>query len=87
MSKDNDVSRGGGTNSRPLNDTIAQTGRGIPDEAIGPGELSPADEAGLADDAQANAMAKKLEREANQWQAEGDHAADDNARKPDPGRD
>ncbi len=27
-----------GTNSRPLNDTVAQTGPGIPDDALLPGE-------------------------------------------------
>lgn len=29
---------GGGTNARPLNDTIGTTGRGLPDEALAPGE-------------------------------------------------
>jgi len=29
---------GGGTNARPLNDTIAGTGPGIPDDALAPGE-------------------------------------------------
>jgi len=33
--------RNGGTNSRPLNDTIAQTGPGIPDDALLPGEELP----------------------------------------------
>lgn len=31
----------GGTNARPLNETIAGTGPGIPDEARGPGEDIP----------------------------------------------
>jgi hypothetical protein len=31
----------GGTNSRPLNDTIAESGPGIPDEALAPGEELP----------------------------------------------
>ena len=30
--------RNGGTNARPLNDTIAGTGPGIPDDALAPGE-------------------------------------------------
>ena len=36
-----------GTNSRPLNDTVAQTGPGIPDDALLPGEEldAPVDEA------------------------------------------
>jgi hypothetical protein len=29
---------GGGTNARSLNDTIGTTGRGLPDEALAPGE-------------------------------------------------
>ena len=32
---------GGGTNSRPLNDTIAGTGPGIADDALAPGEAMP----------------------------------------------
>jgi hypothetical protein len=31
----------GGTNDRPLNETIAGTGPGIPDEALGPGAELP----------------------------------------------
>jgi hypothetical protein len=30
--------RNGGINARPLNDTIAGTGPGIPDDALAPGE-------------------------------------------------
>ena len=30
--------RDGGLNARPLNDTIAGTGPGIPDDALAPGE-------------------------------------------------
>jgi hypothetical protein len=33
--------RNGGTDSRPLNDTIAQTGPGIADDALAPGEELP----------------------------------------------
>jgi hypothetical protein len=33
-----DERRGGGTNSRPLDDTIAGTGPGIPDDGLAPGE-------------------------------------------------
>lgn len=41
MTKESDMDDqrdGGGTNARPLNDTIAGTGPGIPDEALAPGE-------------------------------------------------
>lgn len=33
--------RNGGTNARPLNDTIAGTGPGIADDALAPGEAMP----------------------------------------------
>ena len=36
-----DQRNGGGTNSRPLNDTIATTGPGIADDALVPGEDLP----------------------------------------------
>ena len=46
-----------GTNARPLNDTIAGTGPGIPDDALAPGEdglpEAPSDE-------EVAAVAKKL---------------------------
>ena len=33
-----DNRNGGGTNARPLNNTIAGTGPGIPDDSLAPGE-------------------------------------------------
>lgn len=36
-----DTRPAGGTNARPLNDTIAGTGPGIPDDALAPGEEMP----------------------------------------------
>ena len=60
---------GGGTNSRSLKDPIGQTGRGIPDEALGPEEPSLPETLGLAGDKAAEAMARKLEREAASWEA------------------
>ncbi len=38
---DDDKRPEGATNDRPLNDTIAGTGPGIPDEALGPGQELP----------------------------------------------
>jgi hypothetical protein len=35
-----DNRNGGGTNARPLNDTIAGTGPGIPDDSLAPGQDS-----------------------------------------------
>ena len=60
---------GGGTNSRSLKDPIGQTGRGIPDEAIGPDEPALPESLGLVGDKAAEAMARKLEREAASWEA------------------
>lgn len=39
---------GGGTNDRPRHETIAETGAGLPDEAVGPGQLSEQEQAELA---------------------------------------
>lgn len=59
---------GGGTNSRPLNDPIGQTGRGIPDDAVGPGEPARPESLSLASDPTAEAIARKLAREAASWE-------------------
>jgi len=40
MAEDDDCPEGA-TNDRPLNETIAGTGPGIPDEALGPGQELP----------------------------------------------
>lgn len=45
-----------GTNARPLNDTIAGTGPGIPDEARAPGEEIPQ----MPSDEEVARVAKKL---------------------------
>jgi hypothetical protein len=47
-----------GPNSRPLDDTIAETGPGIPDDPVGPGELRPGD-LGVNADAQVEALRAK----------------------------
>lgn len=41
MTDDRQSEIGGGTNARPLDDTIAGTGPGIPDDALAPGEDLP----------------------------------------------
>ena len=46
----------GGTNARPLDDTIAGTGPGIPDDARAPGEDLP----DVPDDAEVERIARKL---------------------------
>jgi hypothetical protein len=49
--------RDGGANSRPLDDTIAQTGPGIADDPLGPGEALPEP----IDEAQVERVKEKLE--------------------------
>jgi hypothetical protein len=49
--------RNGGTNARPLNDTIAQTGPGIADDALAPGEELP----DPVDDEQVERVANELD--------------------------
>jgi len=41
MAEDDDRRPQGATNDRPLHETIAGTGPGIPDEALGPGQELP----------------------------------------------
>lgn len=48
--------RDGGANARPLNDTVAGTGPGIPDDALAPGEALPE----VPDDAEVARVAKAL---------------------------
>jgi hypothetical protein len=47
-----------GPNSRPLNETIAESGPGLPDDAVGEGQLEPEDVAAEAD-RQAEALRRK----------------------------
>lgn len=70
---------GGGTNSRPLDDPIGQTGRGIPDEAVGPGEPARPESLSLASDPAAEAIARKLAREAATWEEMRGRRKDDPA--------
>lgn len=39
----------GGTNSRPLNDTIAQSGRGVPDDSSEAPEIEPEEQKRMED--------------------------------------
>jgi hypothetical protein len=47
-----------GPNSRPLDETIAETGPGLPDDSVAEGELGPG-ELGADADAEAEALRKK----------------------------
>ena len=48
-----------GPNARSLDDTVAETGPGIPDDAVTPGELGPTDLDTDAVDASARALADR----------------------------
>lgn len=48
-----------GANARPLNDTVAETGPGIPDDAVTPRELGPTDLDAGAVAASAEALAAR----------------------------
>ncbi len=45
-----------GPNGRPLNETVAETGPGLPDDAVAPGQLAPGD----LDTAEADAQVARL---------------------------
>lgn len=57
---------GGGTKSRPLNDTVAETGPGIPDDAVGPEQRSIPDLLSLGEGPEAQAFARKLDGRADE---------------------
>ena len=55
---------GGGTKARPLRDTVADTGPGLPDDAIGPEQRAIPEQVELADSPEARRMEQKLRAEA-----------------------
>ena len=59
-----------GPSARPLDETVAETGPGIADEAVAPGELGPAD----LDPAQADRAAAELRERG--WVGESDAQAE-----------
>lgn len=62
---------GGGLNSRPLNDTIGESGEGLPDDAIGPEQRTIEDQLELVRDPAAEAIARKLREEVGAWRGAG----------------
>jgi hypothetical protein len=66
---------GGGTNARPLNDTVAETGPGLPDEAIGPEQRTLFEQTELADSQAARDMEAKLRADTRQAPPTDDGAA------------
>lgn len=55
---------GGGTNARPLGDTVAETGPGVPDDAIGPEQRTVPDQIELANSPEGRRIEQKLRAEA-----------------------
>jgi hypothetical protein len=55
---------GGGTNARPLGDTVAETGPGVPDDAIGPEQRTVSEQVELADSPEGRRIEQKLRAEA-----------------------
>jgi hypothetical protein len=70
---------GGGTNDRPKDETVAETGPGLPDEAIGPEQRTIPEQNDLAEAPEADRMARKLKAEA---QARGGDEEDETAEDP-----
>jgi hypothetical protein len=63
---------GGGTNDRPLNDTVAETGPGVPDDAIGPEQRTVPEQMDLASGEEAERIARKLQAEVDErWRRGG----------------
>lgn len=74
---------GGGVNSRPLNDTIGETGEGLPDDAVGPEQRTIEDQLDLARDPATEAIARKLREEVGAWRGAG-HADGEVSPEDDP---
>lgn len=55
---------GGGTNARPLAETLAETGPGTPDDAIGPEDRTIPELTELADSPEGRRIEQKLRAEA-----------------------
>ncbi|HEY8572930.1 hypothetical protein [Phenylobacterium sp.] len=67
---------GGGTNDRPLNETVAETGPGLPDEAIGPEQRTIPEHTELAGGADAARMEQKLKAEVQARSGDDEEEAD-----------
>lgn len=63
----NDRTLSGGTNSRPLRDTIGQTGGGLPDDGLSPEQRRTPERLQFSNDPALEALAEKLRREADRF--------------------
>jgi hypothetical protein len=68
---------GGGPSGRPTNETLAETGPGLPDEAIGPEQRTIREQTDLAAGRDAERMARKLAAEAVRDDVDDDAALQD----------
>lgn len=55
---------GGGTNDRSLKDTVASTGPGVPDDAVGPEDRTLSEQLDLANTEEGRRIEQKLRAEA-----------------------
>jgi hypothetical protein len=74
MSEPQQPPLGGGTNDRALDESLAETGPGVPTDAIGPGQLSVPEQIELAEGPEAEAMARRLREEADEHLRHRDQA-------------
>jgi hypothetical protein len=64
MAHSGDPAVGGGNDAPPLRDTLAETGRGVPDDAIGPEQRTLPEQMEFADSPEGRRIEQKLRAEA-----------------------
>ena len=69
------VEIGGGTNARPLRDTVAETGPGVADDTVGPEQRTIPEQIELADSPEGRRIEQKLRAEALARRAREDDEA------------
>jgi hypothetical protein len=72
MAKPGEHVIGGGTNARPLKDTVAETGPGEPDDAIGPEDRTIPELTELANSEEGRRIEQKLRAEAQARRSSSD---------------
>jgi hypothetical protein len=75
----------GGTNARPIQETLAETGPGLPDEAVGPEQRTLPEQNELAGGPEAEALERKLKDETlARWRAAEPSEAEARRQAPSP---
>jgi hypothetical protein len=67
----------GGQGNDPTQDTLAETGPGLPDDAVGPEDRTIPEQMELSDSAEGRRIEQKLRAEAQARRSGGDAAVDD----------